>query len=244
MFESYFTRIAEILQQVRDTQAEPIRLAAGKIADTIASKGTLYAFGCNHANLLAKELVFRTGGLAVINLIESPGLDLDVRPITLTTDLERLDGLGAVLVRAAGLKSGDLLIVHSVSGRNSVAIDAARQARSLGASVICLTNLAYSKSVSSRHPSGLHLYEVANIVLDNCGDIGDAVVELQGLGQKVGASSTAVGAAILNAVVVEAVARLIERGIEPPVFVSANTEGGDAHNARILAAYKDQIKYL
>ena len=51
---------------------------------------------------------------------------------------------------------------------------------------------------------------------------------------RVGPTSTVVGAAAVNAIVVEAVARLSARGITPEVFISSNVEGGDAANARLL----------
>ena len=37
---------------------------------------------------------------------------------------------------------------------------------------------------------------------------------------------------------------MIEAGIEPPVFLSANVEGGDEHNARMLEKYKDNVFYM
>ncbi len=244
MYKTYLARLTAILEDVEKTQGPAIQESATAISTAIKDHKCIYAFGCNHANLLAKELVYRSGGLVVVNLIAAPGLDLDVRPFTLTTEIERLPDYGAILVRAAGIKAGDVFLVHSVSGRNSVTVDAAMEAKKLGATVICLTNLAYSKSVSSRHSSGKRLFEVSDLVLDNCGDIGDAAVDIPQLGQKVAATSTAVGAAILNAMVAEVVGQLITAGITPPVFLSSNLEGGDAHNEKVLAEYKDLIKYL
>ncbi len=244
MHKLYFSRIHEILNQIEQSQEPAIEAAVDALVHAIRARNCIYAFGCNHANLLAKEMVYRTGGLAVINLIEAPGLDLDVRPVTLTTDLERLSDYGAVLVRAAGIKPGDVVIIHSVSGRNAVTVDAATQAKKIGATVICLTNVAYSRSVTSRHVSGKRLFEVSDIVLDNCGDIGDAVVDIPELGQKVAASSTVAGAAILNAVVVDVIKRLVDTHELVPVFISSNMEGGDAHNKKILDRYKDLIKYM
>ena len=37
---------------------------------------------------------------------------------------------------------------------------------------------------------------------------------------------------------------LVEGGIVPPVFMSANLDGGDEHNARIFKEYKDNIFYM
>jgi hypothetical protein len=84
---------------------------------------------------------------------------------------------GRILVNEAGILEGDVFIVHSVSGRNSVPVDAALRARELGAYVICLTNVKYSKSVPSRHASHKRLFEVCDLVIDNCGDVGDAAVK-------------------------------------------------------------------
>ena len=140
--------------------------------------------------------------------------------------------------------AGDVLIVHSVSGRNAVAIDLVLAARAKGVQIVALTNLRYSQSVSSRHSSGKRLFELADIVLDNHGIIGDAVCELPGVAQKVGPTSTVVGAAILNTIVVEVCRRLVEGGMQhPPVFYSANLDGGAARNQALAEAYREAIRY-
>jgi len=240
----YFDEIHRILRQVEATQAEPMDLLADKMAEAIRARKNIYAFGCSHAGILAEELFYRTGGLAVINPILPPGLTLTVRPVAMTSQIERLEGYGELIVREAGIAKGDVLIVHSVSGRNPVPVEAAMAARAKGAFVAALTNLAYSKSVASRAKCGKRLFEVCDTVIDNCGDIGDAVCTIEGLPEKVAASSTAVGAAILNAIVADTVERLVKSGTVPPVFMSANIEGGDEHNAAMLRDYKDNIKYM
>lgn len=244
MYEKYFDKVIRMMGTAAETQGEAILEGSRKMAETIAAHGNLYAFGAGHAGLLAQELVYRTGGLAVINLVYAPGLTLDVRPVTLTSYVERQPDYGRKLAEATGIKEGDLLIIHSVSGRNSVPVDLAMRARELGAYVIALTNLSYSQSVSGRHPSGKRLFEVADLVIDNCGDVGDAAMGIPGAGQKAAATSTVIGAAILNSMVAETAALLKEQGMEPPVFCSANMEGGDEINRRILEEYGDNIKYM
>ena len=91
---------------------------------------------------------------------------------------------------------------------------------------------------------GKRLFECADLVLDNCGAIGDAAVAIEDFAERTGPTSTAVGAAILNAMVCAAVGEFKRRGVTPPVFMSANLEGGDAHNKVILEQYKDQISYM
>ena len=131
----------------------------------------------------------------------------------------------------------------STSGRNAVPIEMATAARARGLAVIALTSLDYSRSVASRHPSGEHLADVADIVLDNRAPAGDAVLELPGLPEKIAPCSGAVGAAMLHAVIVQAVANLMEQGIEPPVFLSGNLPEGDSHNQRLMNRYADRIHY-
>ncbi|MEG0902061.1 MAG: hypothetical protein RSG96_08065, partial [Clostridia bacterium] len=60
----------------------------------------------------------------------------------------------------------------------------------------------------------------------------------------VGPTSTAVGAAILNAVISEAIEQITLLGHEAPVFISANIDGGDEHNRIVLDAYKEHIFYM
>jgi uncharacterized phosphosugar-binding protein len=182
--------------------------------------------------------------MANINPIQAPGLGLDVKPPTLTSQMERLPGYGRIIMDAYPIQRGDVLILHSVSGRNHVSIDAAVRARELGAQIIVLTNLNTTKAVASRHPSGKNLYEMADLVLDNCGCVGDASLFIKGVPQRVGPTSTAVGAVILNAVMVQTVEYVVERGGIPPVFVSANMDGGDEYNENVLKAYREHIFYL
>jgi uncharacterized phosphosugar-binding protein len=50
--------------------------------------------------------------------------------------------------------------------------------------------------------------------------------------------------ALAQALIVEAMAKLLEMGITPPVYVSANIPGGDEHNRKILSRYRDRIRFL
>ena len=137
-----------------------------------------------------------------------------------------------------------MLIVHSVSGRNPSAVEIAKGARERGVFVIAVTSLEYSRNVKPRDASLPRLFEAADLVLDNHAPVGDALVQLPGLAQKVGPSSTVTGAAILNAVVTRAAELLLERTGDAPVFLSGNLDGGDEHNKRWLEKYRGQVTYL
>ena len=241
---AYFAQAAAVLQQVAETQGPSIALAADLLADTIAEGRAIFSFGASHSFMTTEELVYRTGGLMLVNPIYPQGMNLLVRPITLTSQLERLPGLGRELLLQSPAKAGDALLLTSTSGRNAVVIDMALAARERGMPIIGLTALAYSHGVQSRHPSGKKLLDLCDVVLDNCAPLGDAAVALPGLAQKIGPLSSLTGVAIVNALVAETVAKLLARGIEPPVFMSANLDGGDAWNARLLAANAHRIHYM
>jgi len=204
----------------------------------------IFAFGAGHSFIIAEEMVYRTGGLMLVNPIYPHGMNLSVRPMTLTSQLERVEGLGATLLRGQPVGAGDVLIIASTSGRNAVAIDMALAAAEIGVTTVAVTSLEYSKQVSSRHSSGKKLYELCSIVIDNCAPLGDAAVPIEGLGQAVGPLSSVLGCAGVNAIATQVVANLVARGVTPPVFISANVPGGDEHNARLLAENRERIFYM
>jgi uncharacterized phosphosugar-binding protein len=74
--------------------------------------------------------------------------------------------------------------------------------------------------------------------------VGDALVELPGLAQRVGPISTLTGAAMLNAVVVRVAELLLQRTGDAPIFMSSNLDQGNAHNLRWLEHYHGQLTYL
>jgi uncharacterized phosphosugar-binding protein len=240
----YLDAIIRLLEEVRETQCDAIEAAAHRVADALLSDHLIYIFGASHAGILAQELFYRAGGLVPVNPVLPPGLTTDVRPVTLTSRLERLPGFGRDILRETPITAGDVVIVHSVSGRNAAAVEFAEGARERGATVIALTSLAYSRSVTPRQAGMKRLFEVADLVLDNLAPPGDALVEVVGLAQRVSPASTVTGAAILNSLVARAVELIVVQNGDAPVFVSANLDGGDAHNQRWLERYRGRLLYL
>ncbi|MBQ7699310.1 MAG: SIS domain-containing protein [Clostridia bacterium] len=240
----YINIVAKTVKASYEEQTDAVAAASECLAKTVEDKNNVFVFGCSHAGIIAEEVFYRTGGLAVINPIFFPAMMLNTRPVTMTSSLERVAGIGKIIFEKNSIKKGDLLIIHSVSGRNTVPVEMAITAKENGVKTVCITNLDYSKAVTSRHPSGKRLFEVCDIVLDNKGEVGDAAVTVEGLPEKIGPTSTAVGTALINAIVIDAVNKMIKDGTVPPVLMSANLDGGDEHNAAIFKEYKDNIFYM
>ncbi len=239
----YLDTIIEKMQRLKEVTLPSINEATDKVMQTLKDNKSIYFFGCTHAGILTQEVFYRTGGLAIFNPIFAPGLMADTSPITLTSDLERTAGYGEIIAQQSGIVKGDLLFIHSVSGRNNVPIDLAIALRRIGVFIICITSLEYSKNVKSRHSSGKRLFEVSDLVIDNVCPYGDALVNLPKSNVMVGPASTVMGAAIVNAIAVNVAAKFDDQEDCPPVFSSANMDEGDDYNKKIIDKYKKFIRY-
>ncbi|MFJ9415679.1 SIS domain-containing protein [Streptomyces sp. NPDC101227] len=240
----YFDAAIDLLRRVRDTAGGPITTAGRLIADTVEAGGRVFSFGAGHSSLPAQDTVYRAGGLAIMNLLSVPGVvGVDVRPATLGSALERVDGLAAAVLDTSPLEAGDVLVIISLSGRNALPVEMAMNARALGIKVIGVTSVAYAARTSSRHVSGTYLKDHCDIVLDSAIAVGDAELTAPGIDAPFAPASTVVTSAIMQAMVATAAGTLAERGIEPPLLRSGNVDGGHDWNARVMNQYADRIFY-
>ncbi len=243
--KAYIDGVIQLLQRITEEEMPALRDAAKIMAGAIAQGKRIFAFGCTHSSLPIQDLVYRAGGLMLINPLFGPGIaSLDVRPATMSSAIERLQGYAQALLDNNPIGSGDVLILVSVSGRNAVPVEMAQLARERGVKVIGVTSRVYSDAFASRHPSGKKMYEFADVVLDNKVDQGDAMLKAEGVPQKFCPASGVTSTALLQALVAATVEELLTRGITPPIFLAANVDGGAEYNARLLAQYKDRILYL
>jgi uncharacterized phosphosugar-binding protein len=229
--EQYFSFAVELLQTVIRESGAAIYQAAEVVAEAIENDRDVLLFGSGHSALIARDATGRAGGLVPVMAIQ------DIAE----GDAERIEGVAQAIVARYELRPGSVIIIISNSGINAVPIDMALLSKEAGLKVIAITSLAHSKSVASRHSSGKKLYDEADIVIDVHSVRGDAAIELPGSKLKSGATSTLVGAAILQSMTVQAAALLAERGMKPPVFVSANVPEGDAHNLEMVTRYRSRL---
>ena len=243
MNKEYLKNIYALLEKLEATQEETIDRIADLCAERIYRGGLLYFFGTGHSHMICEEPFYRAGGLACVYPILETDLMLH-EGAAKSSGYERLEGLGNLVVSNAAPGKDDVLFIISNSGRNCAVIDAALEAKKRGAVTIAITSMDHTTRVTSRHSSGLNLYQVCDFVLDNCGEMGDASVMLPGLGQKIAPTSTVMDVTLVNLIVVNTVERLLKLGMTPPVFMSANTDAGDAANKAVLQQYRGRIPSL
>ena len=232
-----------MILRVLETQMNIIDEAGAIVAETVMSNGYVYAFGTGHSHMMAEELFYRAGGLARVYPILEDALMLHNGAIK-STEMERLDGYAELILERYECNDKDCLIIASNSGRNPVSIEMVKAAHKRGMKVIGLTNLTHSEAQESRHVSGSKLYEIGDVVLDNQGCLGDASIPIPEIDRNIGATSTSLGAMLLQAVAISAIEIMIEKGHIPEVFSSSNLDEGDEINDEILAKYRSFIKPL
>lgn len=230
----YQASVLEVLETIRKTQGEPIRRAASLCAEVVADGEIIYLLGSGHSLLPAMEAYHRAGGLAPVDVIFDPTFG----------KAERLPGYAEILLDRYPVKRNGIIIIISNSGRNALPVEMALLAHERGLRTVGITSLAHSTREASRHPSGKRLYEIADVVIDNCGVFGDAILDLPGVPGNVCPTSGVAGAFIVQSLIAETVALLQERGIVPPVLISANITGGDEHNRQVEERYAGRIRGL
>lgn len=242
-YNEYIENIKDIIAQIESGCSESIEKTAEVLSSALIGGKKIFLFGTGHSHMLAEELFYRAGGLLNIQpvLIDTLMLHIDAAG---STEAERKEGLAQTIFSDYAMSAEDVIIIISNSGRNGVVIDMALLCKEKGLTVIALTNLRHTNAGKSRHASGKRLCEIADIVLDNCGCIGDACIEVDGIEGKICATSTVAGAMILNASIAQAVQLCSEKGFYPEHFCSANIDGGDEINNRLIEKYKKEIKHL
>lgn len=242
-YNEYIENIKDIIAQIESGCSESIEKTAEVLSSALIGGKKIFLFGTGHSHMLAEELFYRAGGLLNIQpvLIDTLMLHIDAAG---STEAERKEGLAQTIFSDYAMSAEDVIIIISNSGRNGVVIDMALLCKEKGLTVIALTNLRHTNAGKSRHASGKRLCEIADIVLDNCGCVGDACIEVDGIEGKICATSTVAGAMILNASIAQAVQLCSEKGFYPEHFCSANIDGGDEINNRLIEKYKKEIKHL
>ena len=239
--ERYFDRLSELMTSLRD-QGPNIEAAAQMMAECIGAGGVVHVFGSGHSHMMAEEVFHRAGGLFAFNAM----LDINLTNFgTLKAGMvERTEGYAKVIMVSFDVRPGEVVVVVSNSGINPVPIELAIEARALGARVIAVTSAENYASATSRHSSARKLADVADVTIDSRVPVGDAILSLDGLAAPVAASSTVLGAALMNAMVAQTAEELLAMGHQPPVIVSMNVPGGDEHNARLTEQYRQRLQLL
>ena len=240
--KQYASEILGLTQKVIDNQFEQIERAADAIYASLKEGGLLHVFGCGHSHMLMEECFYRAGGLVPINPIFETSTMLHEGAVK-SSMIERMSGYAHLILDNYEVKAGEVILVFSTSGINSLPIEMALAAKEKGLTVVAFTSLNYENQ-KSRHSSGEKLCDVADIVINTQAKQGDAMVEYKKLGISAVPGSTVIAATILNTLIAEIIGRYEEEGLTAPVFISGNLDNGMERNRENIEKYRYRIKAL
>ena len=195
--------------------------AADMVADVICRDGLVHVFGCGHSHLAALDTFYRAGGLACV----SPVLDEDLmlhNGAAKSSRMEKMSGIVAEAYRRQGVKTGDLFVVISASGKNAAPVEMLR--------------------ASSYRAHGATLLDEADIAIDCKVPYGDAAI---GVGDaKMGGLSTYASLFILNSFLIDGSRKAEARGVKSPIYASGNVDGGTAKNVALEERFFGRVRNL
>lgn len=232
--DTYFKEVKQRFAVMKQ-EREPLEQAARLLFEAEKEHHTIYTFGSGHSHMIGQDIYARAGGYAKVYPINEIEMTLATHP-TKSTTLERTASYADVLDAIYTIEAGDVLLVTSNSGRNPLVIEYTMRAREKGARIIVITSLSHSKTIASRHESGLRLFELADVILDNHAPYGDATTPIDEA-TSMGPVSTLTGCFLAQCVMGRFVELLKEHGMEAPVSASSNMDGADERNRELFDKY-------
>ena len=244
----YLSRIEQYLEQIHREEENNIKKVAKVLAAQIKKDKLIYIWGPGgHSNMNAMEVFFRAGSLMHVSAILDGGTLLSNGALR-SMAIERTPGYGRIVIEDNGLKKGDLLILANAYGINTTCIEAALTCKEIGVTTVSVSSAEHARETPLNHParhsSGKNLDEICDYHIDSKIVSGDAVMDIEGIGQKMGAISTFGNAYILNSLMMETGAILGSEGMDVPIWKSGNAPGGDEWNDKYIPRFKGRVRWL
>ena len=248
-WRSYMEAMIAAQQALMEREASHIEEAARVITQSLRRDGVLHMFGSGHSHLPAEEAFYRSGGLAAVSPLLDPGLMFH-EGTEKCIALEKWDGYATRFVLPKyELRPEDVMMVFSASGRNNAPIEMALATREKGLYTIGVTSRRYASSVPSLHPSGKHLADVVDLVLDHDVPPGDTLVSIETMPElgTTGGASTALAIILVHAIVASVIENFVKAGEVPPMIRCPNigeVQESLQANARTLARYRQRLPHI
>lgn len=246
--KQYLSEVTTLMQQILTEESAAVDAAAQLLATQIRADRLVHVYGPGgHSNLAAQEVFFRAGGLMHLSAILDEGTLLSSGALR-SMAMERTPGYGKVVIEDWQLGRDDLLILVNAYGINAALIDAALTAREAGVRTVGVSSRVHAEQTApdhpARHPSGANLHDLVDVHLDTKVPIGDAVIDVPGVEERTGATSTFANAFTLNWLMLSVVELLAGDDAPIPMWRSGNAPGGDEANARFLARFRSRVRML
>lgn len=236
----YAADVQSVIARVLETEKVKIELASAAIADSIMEHDIFHVIGTGaHGSMAAEELLWRGGGIAAVNAILEPSINL-IHGAGHSGVFDQLPCYAQAILDTNNVNTGELLIIVNSSGINPLTISLVKACKERGIRTVAIT----SRFGDTLTPERESLYQLADIFINNHMPVGDSMTRVEGLTGTVGPVSTILNLLIANMLVVASVEEMIKRGFEPPVWKYDDCPGGLEYNGRLFEKYSRRIKNL
>lgn len=228
MSDFYLHRLIKLIEKAGSANDAALNEAAQRFSESLAKGGLIHLFGSGHSVLPTQEAFPRYGSFVGFNPLTDPRVMwhnvLGAGGVRELLWLERTEGYADKFLAHQPINPGDSLIVFGHSGRNASGIETALYAKRRGVFVVAITAKAMLDQ-PARHSSGKRLPDVADVVIDTCSPVEDAIVDVDGWSRPVAGSSTVLAMSMAHELVARTASVLAERGVEMPTFASPTVPG-------------------
>ncbi|MCB0183973.1 MAG: SIS domain-containing protein [Caldilineaceae bacterium] len=246
----YLTAAQTILTRIEATQLAAIEAAASICTEAIANDALVHLFGTGHSRMFVEEMFPRHGSFPGFHSMVELSLTFHNQVVGSNGQrqamfLEKVEGLGKMIMRNFVMTPPDCMIIFSNSGVNEVVVEVGLEAKARNLPLIAVVSLEHCLASRPRHSCGKRLPDLADVTIDTCTPAGDAMVTIDGLADAVGPGSTIGAAAVTNALKCRIAEQLTALGKPPLVLSSSYFLGAEAASKRFdecYDEYRDRVK--
>ena len=207
--QTYAATVTGLITELVASQQPAIDRAAEAVADALARGGRIWLAKTTHC--LHLEAHHRAGGYLAVHMLDDTAV-VDAR---------------------------DCVIMGSPVGAHETTVQAALDVKLRGATLVALTNVAFEDhpDTDRSHGSGRVLHQVADIVVDCGGPVGDGVFDDPDLGFAVIPHSGVVGMTAMWMILADAMDRLRARNLLPLMYQCVAVRGARVRNDAAWTRY-------
>ena len=206
----YLEAIVPLVERLgQEPAGSAIKAAGVAAADALSGGGKVWISETTHC--LHGEATYRAGGLMAVHVLGDP----------------------------VAVQPGDCVIEGTPVGVTGLAVETALKAKTRGATLVALTNVAFEQDPRAvlEHPTRGRLHELADVVVDLAGPVGDGIFEDPHTGVRVLPHSGVTGMTAMWMIFAEAASVLAARGETPRWYECVALDGAAERNRRERDAY-------
>lgn len=199
---AYAETITGLISDLVERQTEPLHQAAVAVADALAAGGRIWLSKTTHC--LHGEAHHRAGGYMAVHMLDD----------------------------TAVVRAEDCVIVASPVGVHETTVATALEIKQRGATIVALTNVAFENDPDTdrSHRTGQVLHQIADIVVDCGGPLGDGVFFAPEFRFRIIPHSGVIGMAAMWMIFADAVDVLRERDLLPLMYQCVAVMGARQRN--------------